>query len=376
MPESLPRELRSLYELARSLAGGSGDPDELIERVCDETRETFGFESVARADRCALDERGHRLVVEANRAGHAVADGGTAAIPVARDGRVLVCLVARGRELRPAEVDLLRAFGLLAGLLVEKAQRDLELARALAELRRADELKTEFVSVASHELRAPAAIVHGIATTLFLRDAELGDDQRERLRTALYEQTSRLRRLIDQLLDLSRIEAGSIRIEPQRFRLRGWLDGLLPRIAPERAREIEVDLDDDLELRTDPHGLERVAENLIANALKYGAPPIRVRARGGETFCFVVEDRGAGVPAEFVPDLFGRFTRSEGARLSGLLGAGLGLSIARSYAEALGGTLFYEPAEPTGARFVLELPEALPLGDRKLHEERRPRPSV
>jgi signal transduction histidine kinase len=293
------------------------------------------------------------------------------------DGETYASLVAVGKpRIEPGELDLLSAFGLLAGLLVDKARRDAELDRALGDLRRADELKTDFISVASHELRAPAAVVHGIAATLVLRGPELAEEQRAQLRGALYEQSSRLRDLIEQLLDVSRIEAGAIRVQACRFRPREWIDGLLGRLAPGRRGEIELEIDPRLELETDPHAVERVIGNLVTNALKYGRPPVRLAARGGETFCLVVEDRGEGVPPEFVPDLFGRFTRSEPARLSGRLGAGLGLSIARSYAEAVGGTLHYERAEPHGARFILELPEALVLGERQLDKERRSAPPV
>lgn len=377
MSERLPRELRALVGLARSLAMGPTDAEALIAQACAEIRDALAFASVERADRVRLDERTRRLVTRAERQGQAMVDGDTAAVPLTVEGRTFACLVASGKpRIEPAELDLLSTFGLMAGLLVDKAQRDAELDRALAELRRADELKTDFISVASHELRAPAAVVHGIASTLFLRGPELADEQRVQLGGALYEQSSRLRDLIDQLLDLSRIEAGAVRVYPCRFRPREWIDSLLARVAPERRSDVRLEVDPELELETDPHAFERVVGNLVTNALKYGRPPVRVVARAGTTFCLSVEDRGDGVPPEFVPDLFGRFTRSERARLSGRLGAGLGLSIARSYAEAVGGTLHYESAEPHGARFVLELPEALPLGERQLDEERRAIPPV
>jgi signal transduction histidine kinase len=102
-----------------------------------------------------------------------------------------------------------------------------------------------------------------------------------------------------------------------------------------------------------------VAANLILNALRHGRPPVAVRAdEGAEGFRLVVEDRGEGVPPEFVPHLFERFSRSAESRRSGTPGAGLGLSIAAAYAEAIGGRLGYEPAEPNGARFTLTLPAA------------------
>jgi signal transduction histidine kinase len=96
------------------------------------------------------------------------------------------------------------------------------------------------------------------------------------------------------------------------------------------------------------------------NALRHGKPPVRVRSRIGDTVCLCVEDSGYGVPPDFVPQLFERFSRSAASRRSDTNGVGLGLSIARSYAEALGASLYYEPAEPRGARFVVELHDVAP----------------
>jgi signal transduction histidine kinase len=118
---------------------------------------------------------------------------------------------------------------------------------------------------------------------------------------------------------------------------------------------VRIDVDPGIELVTDPIAFERVAANLILNALRYGTPPVEVRGEGREPFRLVVEDRGEGVPAEFVPDLFERFSRSDDTRRAGIPGAGLGLSIARAYADALGGRLEYEDADPHGARFILSL---------------------
>jgi signal transduction histidine kinase len=171
----------------------------------------------------------------------------------------------------------------------------------------------------------------------------------------LVQQTDRLRDLADQLLDLSRIESGRPGLQPDRFRPRDRLEELLPRIAAGR-RDVRIDVDPGIELVTDPIAFERVAANLILNALRYGEPPVEVRGENGKAFRLVVEDHGEGVPAEFVPHLFERFSRSDDTRRAGAPGAGLGLSIACAYAEALGGHLAYEEADPHGARFTLSLP--------------------
>jgi signal transduction histidine kinase len=131
-------------------------------------------------------------------------------------------------------------------------------------------------------------------------------------------------------------------------------------VAGERAKDIDIAVPPDLETIVDPDAFDRVVSNLIVNALRYGDAPIRVFAEQPDRyFRLSVEDRGRGVPPEFVPQLFERFTRSRTAP-TGTGGAGLGLAIAQSYAHAHGGDLLYEDAEPHGARFKLVLPAKRP----------------
>ena len=229
-----------------------------------------------------------------------------------------------------------------------------ELESRLAELQKLDELKTQFVTLASHELRTPISVVHGIATTLHLRGNQLSLEHLTELRKTLYDHSCRLAELTDQLLDLSRLDAQAIALMPERFHPRERIDELLARIAPERIDDVEVGVEPALEVVTDAHAFERVIGNLLTNALRYGEPPIEVRTRWNEVMDLIVLDHGPGVPDEFVPLLFERFSQAE--RASRRKGAGLGLAIAKSYANALGGDLRYEPAEPSGACFHFELP--------------------
>ncbi len=226
-----------------------------------------------------------------------------------------------------------------------------------AEARTAHRLTYEFVSIASHELRAPIAVVHGIAATLDARVDDLPVEQVHALLGHLVVQTDRLRDLADQLLDLSRIESGGVSGPPERFDPREVVEELVPRIAGDCADDVRVLVEPGRTIVADPVAFERVAANLILNALRYGAPPVEVRVER-DPCRLVVEDRGPGVEPEFVPRLFERFSRSDDSRRSGPPGAGLGLSIASAYANALGGELDYEAAEPRGARFTLSLPAA------------------
>ncbi len=152
------------------------------------------------------------------------------------------------------------------------------------------------------------------------------------LRKTLFEQTDRLRRLVDQLLDLSRLEAGAIEVRPRPFRVRRRVEELLLMAAAERLAEVELDLEPALEVYADPDAFDRVVSNLITNAFRYGAPPIRVAAKEEAAMLrLAVEDSGEGVAPEFVPRLFERFSRDdEAASIAG--GSGLGLAIAQSYA--------------------------------------------
>jgi signal transduction histidine kinase len=257
-----------------------------------------------------------------------------------------------GRE----ERRLLESLGALTGLALDRSRLFSQERDARVALERADEIKTHFIALAAHELRAPVATVHGLAETVARRWTELAPETAYQINRQLQVHTDRLRLLVEQLLDLSRLEAEAVDIAPIRFSVRQRLEELVATIGGERAPEIEIEVKPELEATADLGAFDRVVSNLLQNALRYGAPPISVRASQNDRhFRLIVEDRGRGVPPEFVPDLFERFTRSaEAAVRSG--GTGLGLAIARSYAHAHHGDLFYEPAEPHGARFQLVLP--------------------
>jgi signal transduction histidine kinase len=214
-----------------------------------------------------------------------------------------------------------------------------------------EELKSNFVAIASHELRTPASSVYGVLATLAAR-TELPADMRDRLIQTGYDQAERLRRLIEQLLDLSQIDARRVKIEPRPLVLRSLLNEIINATQPQET-SVTLDVPSDVAVVVDPVVVDRVVSNLLINAARYGSAPISVGVEQTDRHVRIsVQDSGPGVPEELRPDLFERFSRGTDAR-----GSGLGLTIARAYARAHGGELVHVPTR-RGARFELVLPQS------------------
>jgi signal transduction histidine kinase len=253
------------------------------------------------------------------------------------------------------EFALLHALGAVTGLALDRVRLYQAEHEARLQLERANELKSNFIALAAHELRTPMTTIHGFVTTLYHLGDRLDEEQRETVRNALIQQTDRMARLVEQLLDLSRLDADAIEIVPEPLNVRDQVEEIVRTVAAD-PDAVEVAVPGDATAEVDRNVLDRVVGNLITNAFRYGQPPVIVSAeRTDRHLRICVEDRGRGVDPKFVPDLFERFSRSEGSRATPG-GTGLGLAIARSYARAHGGDLVYEDAEPTGACFRLVLP--------------------
>jgi len=234
-------------------------------------------------------------------------------------------------------------------LVADRVAISVERARLHEQTLELDQLKLNFVAVASHELRTPATSVYGIVATLRERRDTLNPDVVRQLEEALWEQSVRLRRLIEQLLDLSRLDSRSIQVEPRKIRLGRLLGELVNAVDVE---DVRLEVAPSLEVIADPVAIERVVTNLVVNAGRYGSPPVTVSVRRDDSYVRItVEDEGPGVAEELQPRLFDRFER--GSHASG--GTGLGLSIAKAYARAHGGDLYYDPRE-AGARFEFVFP--------------------
>jgi signal transduction histidine kinase len=271
------------------------------------------------------------------------------------DGSLVVWTTPYAPFFGDEELQLLRTLGALTAVALDRVRLFEQERLARLALEQAAELKTNFVALAAHELRTPVAAIHGFVQTLNRLGERLDETRQGELLQALERQTERMSALVEQLLDLSRLDAEAIDIIPTRFRVADRVDELT-RISAGPEANVDIEIPDELELEADPTAFDRIVGNLITNAVRYGEPPVVVRAQQSDRhFRLIVEDHGHGVPSEFVPELFERFRRSPGSR-ERTQGTGLGLAIARSFARAHGGDLLYEDAAPHGARFQLVLP--------------------
>jgi signal transduction histidine kinase len=247
------------------------------------------------------------------------------------------------RSFTPGDVELLQLVSQRVAIAIERAQLHEEIIKL-------DQLKLNFVAIASHELRTPATSVYGALTTLVER-RELSPETREELLVTAQQQSDRMRRLIEQLLDLSRLDARAISVSPRPIVLNTVLAEIAAGAAP-AGLPVRLVVPVDLAVVADPLVLERVVSNLLTNAVRHGAPPIRISAEQHDRSLRIsVEDEGGGVPEELRGRLFDRFARIDAGR-----GSGLGLAIARAYAQAHGGELLYVDTE-RGSRFDLIVPQ-------------------
>jgi signal transduction histidine kinase len=381
---ALEADRRNVLELVQHVAlasRGGVSPQVFLDRVCGAVAEVFAFDcvtahqfhpeveevsEVAVAGNPPAGQEGRRAIAatpllvrswESQNLVHVSSreDGDVVsafALPLINAGRCLGFMSGHRRAIGSpdeGEAAALETVGVIAATLLDNA-----LARQ--EAQQLDVLKSEFIALAAHEMRNPLSSIYGLCVTLDERGDALAESDRLAVREAIREQTTRMRRLIEQLLDLSRFDLVAVPVSPETIRLRPKIEEVVRTVAGARPDQVTIAVPPDLEAAVDPSALDRMLSNLIANALRHGAPPVTVMAARRDTHLrLAVEDRGLGVRSEFVPRLFERFTRSPESR-DRTDGSGLGLSIARAYARAHGGDIVYEPAVPHGARFELVIP--------------------
>jgi signal transduction histidine kinase len=259
------------------------------------------------------------------------------------------------------DVELLTLLGRLVGSAVQNI-RAYESERAtVEELRRLSALRADFVSLVSHELRSPMAAVIGSARTLQQRWRELTPEQRDAFLALIGDETSRLALLVGDVLDTSRIEAGTFSFSFADVDLASLLrDAVAAAELGQDEVPVALQLSEPLpRLRGDAERLRQVVGNLLDNAIKYSphGKPVDVRAWAENGNVRIgVRDRGPGVAPEHRKLIFEKFGRATGGAAKP--GTGLGLFIARSIAEAHGGSVTVDSAAGGGAEFLLTLPLA------------------
>ncbi len=232
----------------------------------------------------------------------------------------------------------------------------------VTQLRQLESIRKDFVANASHELRTPVASMRSAAETL--RGA-MDDPEAARLFLEIIERNaSRLHLLVEDLLDLSRIESREFRLQLESLELGTCADQMIDaygRLAQDKGIHLEVDTDmRGLQVLADRRGMEQVLGNLLDNAIKYcpRSATIRLHAQAqGDRVRGSVSDTGPGIPPQHLPRLFERFYRVDAGRSRELGGTGLGLAIVKHLVEAMGGTVSVESEPGKGSSFSFTLPK-------------------
>jgi signal transduction histidine kinase/DNA-binding response OmpR family regulator/CHASE3 domain sensor protein len=238
------------------------------------------------------------------------------------------------------------------------------LAAKSAELQRANEYKSEFLANMSHELRTPLNSILILAK--LLSDNKQGnlDENQQKYAQTISSAGRDLLALINDVLDLSRIEAGKVEIAPESVSVVALLESLSKMFQPAAAEKslgygatIEEGTPETIE--TDPQRLSQILRNLLSNALKFtqrGEVSVRVFPSGSDAICFAVRDTGVGIAAHQHEVVFEAFRQADGSIHRKFGGTGLGLSISRDLAHLLGGTIGIQSAPGAGSTFTLTMP--------------------
>jgi two-component system phosphate regulon sensor histidine kinase PhoR len=230
-------------------------------------------------------------------------------------------------------------------------------------VRRLETVRRDFVANVSHELRTPVAVIRANAETL-LAGAKDDPAVAGRLIDGLHRNAERLARILADLLDLSRLDAGQYRLEVSRVPLRSVTEQSLSAVEPQaqkRGVEVHVDIPDPLAVKADPKALDQILVNLIDNGVKYTRAEgnVWVEAREvGDAVRIEVRDDGPGIADKHRERVFERFYRADPSRSREAGGTGLGLSIVKHLVESMGGEVGVEPNAPRGSIFWLQLPRA------------------
>ena len=263
-----------------------------------------------------------------------------------------------GPTYKPDQIRLAEFIAMHVGQLFEHNQLVQKVGNLEAE-RRLDRLQEDFIATVSHELLTPLGFIKGYATTLLRDDAVWDDNTRKEFLTIIDEEADRLHELIDNLMDSSRLQAGTLRMSFQPVRMDNFLKDLTSRARSRDANQnIYLVLNiPELVLPVDPARLAQVFDNLLSNAAKY-APGAKITIsldKVDEMARICVQDDGPGIASEHLPNLFKRFYRVPTNHTT-VRGTGLGLFICRQIVRAHGGNISVESGPGIGTTFNIYLP--------------------
>ncbi|MBU1672195.1 MAG: GAF domain-containing protein [Actinobacteria bacterium] len=233
----------------------------------------------------------------------------------------------------------------------------------VTEIRRLEQSRSDFVSMVSHELRTPLTSIKAYVDTLQRQDAGFDEETRTGFVKVIARETERMIRLINDLLDLSRIEAGRLEIRPTPLDLAELISRVASRIEPQAlGRRISIDVPGEMEpVMAEAGKLEQVLLNIVSNAIKFSPEDgeIRISARPlREKVMIEVRDQGSGIAPENLPYIFDRYTRVGRPGPSGARGSGLGLYVTRKLVEAHGGRIWADSEQGKGTSMLFTVPFA------------------
>jgi PAS domain S-box-containing protein len=286
-----------------------------------------------------------------------------AGVPISSKDNVLGVLGGIGRSpraLNPNQVQLLTTIGHQIGIAVENAR----LAQQAAEvkiLREVDRLRSELIANVSHELRTPLGLIKISCSSLLMEDAEFDRTTQRKFLHGIDEETTKLERIVEHLLDLGRMESGRLRLDKQVTDLSQLARNVIQTMETLSAQHRLIgDLPAEALVTTaDGRRIEQVLRNLLDNAIKYSPEggTITVQGYQDETQILVsISDEGIGIPSEEWGRIFERFHRVENDVTRRMRGAGLGLAVCQGIVEAHGGRIWVESQAGAGSTFCFTLP--------------------
>ena len=332
------READLTAEMARLLLGGASG-EQPLRTVGQRIAQAYDLSSVS-VELSWVDSDTRRralpLIVEGSRIG-------TVLVPAETDPAVLDALQDR----------VVPALETLVGAARRRGELEAQVIETKA-LRRSNVVKTTLLRTISHDLRSPLTAITTAAGGL--GSETLGDDERRELISVIETESARLSRLVENLLDLTRLQAGSADPQADWCAIDELVEAAVDSVAQPPAG-FDIDLDPELPLvRADAAQLERALANVLENSSRFaGSQPVTIRGRAAGKFVILrISDHGPGIPGEELERVFEAFHRSRGAADS--TGSGLGLAIARGFLEANGGRIRAESLPGQGTSFVIQVP--------------------